>query len=110
MKTLKTILVVLFLSAFVQVNGQNPDKQAKKFTDRITEALSLTKEESESVYKIQLARFKDSESIKKEFEDDEETRKEKLKELGNKVFNEMKNLLGKEKMKQWNEFRTNKNN
>lgn len=110
MNTLKTILVLVFLSTFLQVNAQIPEKQAKKFTDRITEALSLTKEESESVYKIQLARFKDSESIKKEFEDDEETRKEKLKELGNKVFNEMKTLLGKEKMKQWNEFRTKKNN
>lgn len=110
MKSLKTILVLIFLSAFLQVNAQSPEKQAKNFTNRITEALSLSKEESEGVYKIQLARFKDSESIKKEFEDDEDTKKEKLKELGNKVFNEMKNLLGKEKMKQWNEFRTKKNN
>jgi predicted metal-dependent RNase len=110
MKTLKTILVVIFLSAFVQVNAQNPEKQAKKFTDNITEALSLTKEESDAVYKIQLARFKEAETIRTEFEGNEDTRKEKLKELGNKVFNEMKTLLGKDRMKQWNEFRTKKNN
>lgn len=109
MKTLKTILTILFLSTFLQVSAQSAKNQAKQITDKMTEVLSLSKKESESIYKIQLSRFKESEEIKKKFEDDPETRKEKLKELGNKVFNELKKSLGQEKLKIWNEYKSKKN-
>lgn len=110
MKALKTILAVLFLSTCLQVNAQSPEKQAKKITDTMAEVLSLSKEESEAVYKVQLSRFKESDEIKKEFENEPEDLKEKLKILGNKVFNEMKNVVGVEKMKQWNQYKSKKNN
>jgi hypothetical protein len=110
MKAIKTIILLILFSFSFQLHAQKPEKQAKKFTDNITEVLSLNKEESEGVYKIQLSRFEESKKIKEEFEDDEDARKEKLKELGNKVFNEMKNLLGKEKLKTWNEHKSKKNN
>lgn len=110
MKALKTILVVLFLSTFLQVNAQSPEKQAKKLTDKMSEVMALSKAESEAVYNIQFARFKESEEIKKEFQGEPEEMKEKLKLLGNKTFNEMKNAVGVDKMKQWKEYQSNKNN
>jgi L-amino acid N-acyltransferase YncA len=109
MKTLKTILVLVFLSTFLQINAQTSEKKAKKFTDNITEVLSLTKEESEGVYKIHFARFEETKNINEEFKDDEETKKEKLKGLGNKVYKEMITLLGKEKMILWKEHQSKKN-
>lgn len=109
MKAFKIMLAILFVLTCLQVNAQSPEKQAKKITDTMTEVLSLTKEESEAIYKIQLSRFKESDEIKKEHED-MDTRKEKLKVLGNKVFNEMKSLVGKEKLKTWNEYKSKKNN
>lgn len=109
MRTLKQILTILFLTTCLQVSAQSPKNQAKEITDKMTEVLSLSKNESEAIYKIQLSRFKESDDIKKKFEDDPETRKEKLKELGNKVFNELKNTLGKEKLQIWNEYKSKKN-
>jgi hypothetical protein len=109
MKAIKTIMLLIILTFSVQISAQKPEKQAKNFTDNITEILSLSKQESEGVYKIQLSRINESIVIKKEYEDDEDTRKEKLKELGNKTFGEMRTLLGKEKMKIWNEHKSKKN-
>lgn len=110
MKAIKTIILLLIFSFSFQINAQKPEKKAKKFTDTITEVLSLNKEESEAVYKIQFSRFSESKKIRKENQDNPEIKKEKLKALGKRVFNEMKKTLGKEKMKTWAQHKSKKNN
>jgi len=109
MKLTKICLAFLALFITVGLNAQpNPEKKAKKFTDEITEVLSLSKEESKAVYKIQLDRINESRAIKKEYSNQEVVQKEKLKQNGNKVYNQMKALLGKERMQAWKNHRSKK--
>lgn len=98
-------IIVLFLSLSVSAQ-QKLEKKAQKVTDEMTEVLSLNKEESKAIYEIQLERFKENQAIKKEYADDPEMKKEKLKELGNKVYNEVKKVLGVERQKQWKAYKS----
>lgn len=100
-------IVVLFLSLSVSAQ-QKLEKKAQKFTDEMTQVLSLNKEESKAIYEIQLERFKESQLIQKEYADDPDMKKEKLKELGNKVYNQVKKVLGVERQKQWKDYKSKK--
>lgn len=106
---MKTKLIFLLFIFFVSLSfGQKAEKKAQKFTEEITEVLSLSEEQSEVVYQIQLERFSTAQLVRKEFADDEETMKAKLKENGNNTYNRMKNLIGEEKLKEWKQYQQNK--
>jgi len=109
---MKKITLVLFVSLFISsfaANAQKKmEKKAKKITTEITEVLKLNKKESKAVYQIQIDRLKESASIKKEYADDKIVRKQKLKKLGNKIFNQMKKTLGAERLKQWKKHKSKK--
>ena len=106
---MKHVFAILALFVTLSVSAQqNPAKKAQKFTDEMTEVLSLNKEESKAIYEIQLERFKENQAINKEFGDNPEMKKEKLKALGNQVFNQMKNILGKERQEQWKAYKSKK--
>ena len=108
MKKLKFLFASIMLFVFVGVHAQpKPEKKAKKITDEMTEVLSLNKKESKEVYDIQLARFTEAQAIRKEYSDQPEVQKEKLKALGNKLYNQMKNAIGPERQKQWKEYKKN---
>jgi hypothetical protein len=96
--------------AFVMTLGvtaqENPEKKAKKIANEFTQVLSLNEEESKAIYEIQLERFKSAQSINKEFADEPEVKQEKLKVLGDKTFNQIKNVLGMERQKQWKEYKS----
>jgi len=110
MKKLKLLLAFIVLLASISLNAQpNPAKKAQKFTDEMTEVLKLNKEESKAIYDIQLYRFKETQAINKEFADDPETKKEKLKVLSNKVFNQVKDIIGVERQKQWKAYKDENN-
>ncbi|HMP31254.1 MAG TPA: hypothetical protein PKD85_16735 [Saprospiraceae bacterium] len=100
MKKLKFIIAIFTLFTTLTLNAQpKPEAKAKKFTDEITKVLSLNKEESNAIYQIQLNRFTENQAIEKQYASDAEGKKEKLKALGNKTFNEMKKVLGEERQK-----------
>lgn len=104
MKQLFAILVfVLTLSVSAQ---ENPEKKAEKLANEFTQVLSLNEEESKAIYEIQLERFKTAQSINKEFAEQPEIKQEKLKALGDKTFNQIKNVLGMERQKQWKEYKS----
>jgi len=109
MRHLLTTLIVLFTTFSLSAQA-NPEKKAQKFTDEMTEVLSLSKAESKAVYEIQVERFKETQSINEEFADDPDTKKEKIKELGSKIYKEMKQVLGAERQNQWKEYMSKKNN
>ena len=96
--------------AFVMTLGvtaqENPEKKAKKLANEFTQVLSLNEEESKAIYEIQLERFKSAQSINKEFADEPEVKQEKLKALGDKTFNQIKNVLGMERQKQWKKYKS----
>ncbi|MFH4967547.1 hypothetical protein V8G61_05005 [Gaetbulibacter sp. M240] len=99
-------LLTVFLSAAIYAQP-SPEKKAQKLTDKITEALSLNETDSKAVYNIQLERFKEAQAINKKYGNESEEKNEKLKMLGNQTYNKMKDYLGKERMKQWAEYRKN---
>ena len=108
MKNVKLLFVFLALFSMTGLSAQpSPEKKAKKFTDEMTKVLSLNEEESSAIYQIQLDRFKENQVIEKEFANDPEQKKEALKKLGNKVFNQTKNILGAERQKKWKEYKSN---
>ena len=101
MKTKNTIALLFFISLFSISIAQNPSKKAKKITDEMTEILALNKKESKAVYKIQFERFKEGQSIREEYADQPEVRKQKLNKLGSKVYNQLKDYLGMDRLKKW---------
>lgn len=108
MKKLKLLVACFVLFSSLGLYAQaKPEKKAQKFTDEMTQVLSLNKEESNAIYDIQLERFKEMQSLEKEYADNPEMKKEKQKALGNKVFNEVKKVLGPERQKQWKEYKSN---
>ena len=71
----------------------------------MSKVLSLDKKESKAVYKIQLNRFKKSALIKSEHANEPVIRKQKLKKLGNEVYNQLKAVLGIVRLKKWKQHR-----
>ena len=112
MKKFKLILPLLLVFCALNLQAQKQlEKKAEKLSSEITEVLKLNDDESKAVYNIHLERFKAAKEIREKYKDDEATKKEKLKKLGNTVFNQMKETLGKERMKKWNKHRkSTKNN
>lgn len=108
MKNLKLLFVFIALFSMFGLSAQpNPEKKAKKFADEMTKVLELNEEESKAIYEIQLERFKEIQAIEKEFANDPEQKKEATKKLGNKVFNQTKNVLGAERQKKWKQYKSN---
>lgn len=106
---MKHVFLVIVLLATVGLSAQEkPEKKAKKLADEFTQVLSLNEEESKVIYQIQLDRFKEAQSINEEFSDQPEVKKEKLKALGDKVYNQVKNVLGKERSEKWKEYKSKK--
>ena len=112
MEKFKLILPLLLFFFATNLQAQKQlEKKAEKLSSEITKALELNEEEAKAVYNIQLERFKKANEIREKHKDDEATKKEELKKLGNTVFNQMKETLGKERMKKWNQYRkSTKNN
>ena len=115
MKNLKALLFTLVLFVTLGINAQKKqEKKAKKIATEMTKVLDLTKKESKAVYKIHFNKFKESAAIKKPYANQPEVKKQNLKKLGNKVYNQLKDALGsKEKgklrLKKWKEYKQSKN-
>ena len=108
MKKLQILITAIALMVTLGMNAQpKPEKKAQKIANEMTEVLSLSKEESKAIYQIQLERFKTIQAWRKEYAGDPETLKEKQKELGNKIFNQTKDVLGKERQQKWKEYKSN---
>lgn len=109
MNKLKLIITLFVLIITINVNAQaKPEKKAKKIATEMSKVLSLDKKESKAVYKIQLNRFNESKSIVKEYTNQPEIKKQKLNKLGSKVYNQLKDLLGMERLKIWKSYKKNK--
>ncbi|WP_439130904.1 hypothetical protein [Polaribacter sp.] len=110
MKIFKILFFLFIFSFSISLNAQKAEKKAEKFTARITKALDLSKADQKKVYKIQVERFNEGKEIRQKYKDDDEAKKEALKNLGKKVYNQMKNALGKEQIKKWKAYRKSKKN
>jgi hypothetical protein len=105
MKKQYLVLTILIMFLSFGMNAQNKSK-AKEISEEMTEVLSLNKKETKAIYKIQLNRLNESDSIKKEYANDPEEKKQNLKKLGKKVYNEIKEAIGIERLKEWKEYKS----
>lgn len=105
----KNILLFFFISLFVSTAfaQKNLDKRASKITQKMTKALSLDEEQKLKVYKIQLNRFQEVASIRKEYDNDIKTRKIQLRKVYNRLHGKLTKVLGKEKMQEWANYKQN---
>jgi hypothetical protein len=90
-KTILSIfLTILSLNTFAQADSE---KRANALTEKMTKALSLTKEEQSKVYEIQLERFQQVAIIRDKYQDDPEIKKAELKKVYNKLYLKIKGNL-----------------
>lgn len=99
-------LILAFVFALGVSAQENAEKKAKKLANEFTKVLSLNEDESKAIYEIQLERFKSAQAIDEKFAEQPEIKQEKLKALGDKTFNQIKNVLGMERQKQWKEYKS----
>ena len=99
-----SIFIVVFILS-IGAYSQNKSK-AKSITKEMTEVLELDKKESKAIYKIQKYRLDESDNIKKDFNENPTLKKENLKKLGKNIYNQLKEIVGKEKLSKWKEYKT----
>ena len=102
---MKKVLFIVIALVSINLNAQI-EKNAKKITDEMTEVMDLSKEQSDQVYQFNLKRLKKMRSIRKE---NEGLSKEEIKIIMQPVQKEfameLRELVGREKMKNWAEYR-----
>ena len=99
---LLALLIVFNSNAIAQ---DNLSIKATKITNEMTEVLSLSEEDREKVYEVQLKRFQEVVSIREQYKDDDQTRKLELKKVYKRLFGKLKNALDKDKMQQWRNYK-----
>ncbi|CAI8421702.1 MAG: Uncharacterised protein [Flavobacterium sp. SCGC AAA160-P02] len=104
---MKKIGLIIFLILFSTniFSQENYFKKATKITNKMAKVLSLNKEEKSKIYEIQLHRFKRIALIRQKYEDDPEIKNYEIKKVFNKLYGRLKGVLGKDKMKEWNEYK-----
>jgi pantothenate kinase type III len=106
MRPLNTLIVVLFLCSFTTASAQiNSDKRATKLSQKMKKALDLSKEETQDIYDMQYERFEKANRLKEKYADQPDVLKQKRKELGKEIYNNLKNYLGKDRLKEWRKWR-----
>ena len=99
---LLALLIVFILYSIAQ---DNLSIKATKITNEMAEVLSLSEEDREKVYEVQLKRFQEVVSIREQYKDDDQTRKLELKKVYKRLFGKLKNTLDKDKMQQWRNYK-----
>ena len=101
---LSIFLTILSLNTFAQADSE---KRANALTEKMTKALSLTKQDQSKVYEIQLKRFQQVAIIRDKYQDDPEIKKAELKKVYNKLYGKLKGNLGEKKMLLWQKYKRN---
>ena len=107
MKKISLLLLLMVLVTNVYSQKTN-EERASKITKEISEVLSLNQEKTAKVYKIQLKRFHEVNTIRSTHAQDPETKKAELKKVYNRLYGELKSTLGEDKMQEWKIYKRNK--
>ena len=105
---MKYVLSVIALFLILSLSAQpSPKERAKKIANDMTQFLDLDNKERKAIYRIQFDRFNESNEIKKQYANQPEVKKQKLKKLGDKVYNQIKEAIGIEQLKKWKAHKNN---
>ena len=107
MKKISLLLLLMVLVTNVYSQKTN-EERASKITNEISEVLSLNQEKTAKVYKIQLKRFHEVNTIRSTHAQDPETKKAELKKIYNRLFGKLKSTLSEDKMQEWKIYKRNK--
>lgn len=106
MRPLNTLIVILFLCSFTTASAQiNSDKRATKLSQKMKKALDLSKEETQDIYDMQYERFEKANRLNEKYAGQPDVLKQKRKKLGKEIYNNLKNYLGKDRLKEWRKWR-----
>jgi len=106
MKLLNSLLLIIFVCSFSTASAQiNSHKRAKKLSNKMAKALDLSNKEKKDIYQMQFDRFEKSNQLAEEYADQPDVLKEKKKELGKEIYNQLKNYLGKDRLEEWRAWR-----
>lgn len=98
--------MVLFVFSSTVASAQiNPEKKAKKLSQKMQKALDLSEKETQDIYEMQYNRFVKANEITDEYAGQPDVIRQKRKALGKDIYNQLKNYLGKERLKEWREWR-----
>lgn len=102
---------ILIFSLFFSLSVFSQDglqEKAKKISDQMTMVLSLDEQTSEKIFNIQLKRFLDAQKIRTIHKSDKEQMNIELKKMYNRLWGKLNDVLGKEKMKSWSNYKNSK--
>jgi hypothetical protein len=104
---MKKFILLVFLMVFTSnaIAQDDLELKATEITNEMAEVLSLSAGDKTKVYEIQLKRFQEVASIREQYKDDDQTRKEELKKVYNRLFGQLKKALDKDKMEQWGDYK-----
>jgi hypothetical protein len=104
---MKKFILLVFLMVYTSnaIAQDDLDLKATEITNEMAEVLSLSAGDKTKVYEIQLKRFQEVASIREQYKDDDQTRKEELKKVYNRLFGKLKKALDKDKMEQWGDYK-----
>tara|TARA_Y100000385_G_scaffold291086_1_gene367131 strand:+ start:106 stop:582 length:477 start_codon:yes stop_codon:yes gene_type:complete len=104
---MKKFILLVFLMVFTSnaIAQDDLELKATEITNEMAEVLSLSVVDKTKVYEIQLKRFQEVASIREQYKDDDQTRKEELKKVYNRLFGKLKKALDKDKMEQWGDYK-----
>ena len=107
MKNAFILLFVLTIS-FSSTAQSKEESFVKNTTDELESILKLSKKEKSNVYDILLEKELKVSVIKKEHKSNPETRKAEIKKI-NPIYNrQIKDIIGKEKMALYNDYKKSK--
>lgn len=104
-----SLVAFLFLLSFQLTSQTNPEQQAAEMTKEMVIALSLDENQKSNLYLIHLKRFKDAKLIRQKFLDQPKIKNAELKKVNNRLYGSLQELLGKELMHQWRNYKLKKN-
>jgi len=101
-KTLLILLIAIMISFSTIAQSKNPEKSAKRTSDKITALLSLNSVDDNKVYKIQLEKIIRLNEIKEKHGNDNDAFKLAKKPINSDANKKLQGVIGKDGLKKWN--------
>jgi len=103
MKKLIPVLIALFISVTISAQSKE-EKIAKKRTEELKKAITLSPEESEKIYTLLFTKEKQVSALRVKFKKEPKNIKAGIKQLNIATNRKIKDLIGKEKMNKSNAY------
>ncbi len=101
----KLLLIALLVVSYAGNAQSKMEINAKKISDKMTNVMSLSSNESTQAYEMVLKRDQDKKALKEKYGDDEEGFKSEGIKVEQQFNKDLKALVGNEKWKIWADYK-----